>query len=57
MKTNAPRPKAWPRSRNFGGLGGAGGYGHTAEGKLITPAFLDACNKMVMHIQSTGGLA
>jgi hypothetical protein len=32
---------------------GAGGYGATAEGKLITAAYLDAYNKLVDQIRAT----
>jgi curli biogenesis system outer membrane secretion channel CsgG len=35
------------------GLGGIGGYGNTAEGKLIAAAFLDAYNKLVQQIRAT----
>jgi hypothetical protein len=35
------------------GLAGVGGYGHTAEGKLITAALLDTFNKWVIQVQAT----
>ncbi|MGE3693525.1 MAG: CsgG/HfaB family protein [Novosphingobium sp.] len=35
------------------GLGAVGGYGNTAEGKLIAAAYLDAFNKLVAHIRAT----
>lgn len=36
------------------GFAGVSGYGNTAEGKLITAAFLDAFNKMVQQLQHQG---
>lgn len=35
------------------GLGGIGGYGNTAEGKLIAAALLDAYSKLVAQVQAT----
>lgn len=37
----------------IGGFGAIGGYGNTAEGKLIAAAYLDAFNKLVEQVRMT----